>query len=247
LLLGVDPFLQAIIIYEGSRDATQSYSNPSGTVSNMIDVGFYQQYSMGVPTVVGLGQGGGLTVSAFRSQPHMGIASAMYSGFLNDSRTVKTKPSFSCPTGNCTLAPYTTLAVCSQCSDVTSHLVKTSRFGANLATITSATAMLSEVTVAYTLPCSKTSLANLAHGEPRFTAYMTAKAVASPGHTQSFGHLRTLLAAVDVIRAEKGYTEQNLSWNQTKVAATECALDLCANAYKGQVVRGKFDERFLGS
>jgi hypothetical protein len=51
-----------------------------------------------------------------------GMKVATYSGLLSSARLSLPPPAFSCLTGNCTWEPFSTLAISSQCVNITSHV-----------------------------------------------------------------------------------------------------------------------------
>lgn len=261
-MLGFEPFLQGVIQYEGamgpSREATTGSATPALSRSDAIDAGVYQTDGMIPPTAAMLPSGTTWSNMHFSSQPDLGMSAALYNGFMQRFSKAQQRASFSCQTGNCTWPVFTSLAVCSQCNDVTSHLKKERLKGENLGTIQLATNLrIDGEYLRYSLPYVNISNADIdqavavpSSSSPRgsmSSAFMSAQSVNNPGRTVSFTRLDTMLAAMGVIKSDAGYANSTVAWRDSAVTATECALYLCANAYTTRVEGGALLEDTIAS
>ncbi|KAK6865997.1 hypothetical protein PG995_002525 [Apiospora arundinis] len=101
LMLGFEPFMQALIYYEGQLVKIEPQNVPSIGFSSRLDIG------------------------TFRTMASPGFASTLYRGFYsNDPRDLV---SVTCSTGNCTWPIFTSFSVCSSCNDVSGQ-VKVSKY-----------------------------------------------------------------------------------------------------------------------
>lgn len=244
VLLGVEPFLQAIVDYDGRLDMSARLTPPIIGTSHRLDVGAYAVADDGGGTKgFILPSGEEITGPGFYTLPDVGMTAALIKGLYNETTNLESTASFLCPSGNCTWTPYTTLAICSRCNDVTSLLERNSSYGdSSHVTINRPNQLITANYTKYTLPY--VSLSNFDTGK-LFPAYMAAAAVSNPGLTVSFQEDNTLIAAVAIIRAASVYNGSN--WSDTPVRATECALSFCTSAYSARVDNGILTESVLGS
>lgn len=247
VLLAFEPFLQAVVSFGGKLDAAGSLLPHArlGWVSRL-DVGVYTDMG-GAAVAMSLPDGGYISLSTFQSQPDMSMVAALYAGFDSGRATAGLEPSYTCSTGNCTWAPFTSLGVCSACKDVSGSLVRAVRNGTNLGTINSPGVMsIQGIFESHSLPYVKLSnlVANQMSGNE---AYMAARAIANPGLTLSFQDIDTLISAVGIIKADPSYEQGATPWNETAVTATECALYFCAKALNSTVTHNVLDEDIIGT
>lgn len=247
VLLAFEPFLQAVVAFGGKLDAAGSLVPHArlGWVSRM-DVGVYTDVG-GAAVAVLLPDDATMMLSTFQSQPDMSMVAALYAGFDSGRAVSGLTPSYSCSTGNCTWAPFTSLGVCSACNDVSKNLVQAMRNGTNLGTINNPSVMsMKGMFESHSLPY--VSLSNyLSTQQYGVEAYMAAKAISNPGQTLSFQDMRTLIAAVGIIKANPSYEKQGTLWNETTVTATECALYFCAKAFRSAVSHNVLHEQTIGT
>lgn len=246
IMLGFEPFLQAVVSYQGERDTVGAqYSSSRLGWANKIDAGTYSDIGGSLAFML-LPDGTSMALTSFQSQPDMGMVSALFNGFTTVNMGFQTSTSYTCSTGNCTWTPFTTLAVCGKCQDVSSHLVNAVINGTNLGTITSPTYYEAGNFSSYSLPYL--NLTNLVESQ-RYgnEAYMAATPLKNPGRTISFQDLDTMISSVGIITAAKSYESGDTNWNDTAISATECALFFCANAYESRVDDSVLQETSLGS
>ncbi|KAJ4409983.1 hypothetical protein N0V82_009351 [Gnomoniopsis sp. IMI 355080] len=252
VLLAFEPFLQAVVSFGGKLDGG---AGSSGSLPHAPRLAWVQRLDAGVYTDVGgaaaalmLPDGETVALSTFSSQPEMSMVAALYAGFgSGEASSVGLAPSYSCASGNCTWAPFTSLGVCSACNDVSSHLVKAMKNGTNLGTLNNPGVMsIDGMFESYSLPY--VNLTNYI-SDQRFgvEAYMAAQGISNPGLTLSFQDMRTLIAAVGIIKADPSYEQGGTAWNETKVTATECAMYYCAKALNSSVTHNVLQEKTLGT
>jgi hypothetical protein len=235
ILLGFEPFLQAIVDYEGQSDHSTNLDPPIIGASEYLDVGSYSRYS-GTGGVASTRLPNGVIVPnvKFESIPDGGMTAALINGLSNATKDTEFTPSFSCLSGNCTWVPYTTLATCSVCNDVSASLTKNTSYGdGSLATHYISNERLYQNYTTHALPYL--SLTN-ADEETITPTYMIATAISNPGLTVSFQNLNTLIAAVGIIRSPSAYNGSN--WPEEPPHAMECALYFCTKTYSSKVDRG---------
>jgi hypothetical protein len=246
IMLGFEPLLQAVVSFRGELDDSGLNLAPALLGwTKKIDSGVYTDYG-GAQAFVGLPDGTYMVMTTFQSQADMGMVSSLYNGFNTVDVGFQTSTSYTCPTGNCTWSPFTTLGVCSKCQDVSSHLVKTTVNGTNLGTVTNPVMYSYGNFTSYSLPY--VNLTNFDTSVRYGTeAYMSAAPVLNPGLTIAFQDMDTMISTVGIITAAKAYESGDTDWNETTVSATECALYYCANAYQSRVQNSVLEETTLGS
>ncbi|KAH8900290.1 hypothetical protein GQ53DRAFT_741222 [Thozetella sp. PMI_491] len=241
LMLGFDPFLQAVIDYDGDlvvRQGSNSTLGRSGAISFGSNLGS-AIYSSAVHNI----------------KSDIGFSSSILAGF-SDSSTSNTDqpPSLSCNTGNCTWAEYSTIEICSSCVDISSKVVASHGVGnqANLPDCNIVTkASLSGNYTTYTLPYSskidvflrwfngfkdETACGPLNYKHGMLTA------VFEPNATYNFKEWDTMLAAFAFLRAPDPWWDNQTRWDASSMQATECALRYCSNAYNATMSSGKVKE-----
>ncbi|KAJ8132152.1 hypothetical protein O1611_g1474 [Lasiodiplodia mahajangana] len=62
-----------------------------------------------------------------------------------------------------------------------------------------------------------------------------------------FKNLSTMITAVRILKAADAYIDGNITWDDTPVTGTECALYFCTNVYKSRVVQGELEEEIIAS
>ncbi|KAF3013775.1 hypothetical protein E8E14_010244 [Neopestalotiopsis sp. 37M] len=245
VLLGFEPFLQAVVIYTGQLDTSQGLSSPTIGISINLDAGSYSNpyNGYGPPSVFPLPTGELISVLDYSSTPDVGMTASLINSLNNASQQTESTIPFFCPSGNCTWAPYTTLAACSICKDVTASLIRNTTFGRNLGTLNTVSQDVQQQNfTSYALP-----YINLTNGDndTATPAYMIAGAVSNPGLTISFQELNTLVAAVSIIRSPPEYSYSD--WRNYSPLATECALYWCTKAYTARAENGIFNESVVGN
>lgn len=247
-LLAFEPFLQAVVSFGGKLDAAGLATRPAhlGWVSRL-NAGSYTSVG-GATAAVMLPSGGTVMLSSYQGQPDLSMVAALYAGFDSGKVNGGVTPLYSCPSGNCTWAPFTTLGVCSVCNDVTDLLVGPTKVnGSNLGTINNPSSMMVRgIFESYSLPYVNLSN-HVSDAKFGLEAYMAARAISNPGLTLSFQDIDTMISAVGIIKADPSYAAGTTAWNETKVTASECALYYCAKALEAKVTHSDLDEQVIGT
>lgn len=242
-LLAFEPFMQAIISFSGGIDAAHDSSIAQlGRSDIILNAGSFSiTGSQALGALQLLPSNKTISLQAFSTQVDLGMISAIYNGFYETS-TSKLATSLVCPTANCTWTPTTTLAVCSMCNDVSSHIRRHIFSGMNLGTNTDSTIEFFGNWTAFSLPYLNLTNYSGSKGTLQLAAFMSAARVTNPHDTVSFRDSRTLITAVGVLKAAENFTKGDLLWDDTPVTATECALSFCIKAYSSSVRKGVLDE-----
>lgn len=249
-MLGFDPFLQAVIAYEGQLDETAltGSTKPSLSSSTRLDSGGYHSTPGGSASQYPIWSPYNTTIQAtfFASQPDLGMSAAVFNGFDNPSTSTKSNPSFSCSTGNCTYPLLTSLAVCSACNDISSLVVRNRTSGYPYEYKPSNVGIDMPFTQ-YILP--GLTMSNQDGPLNQNIAILgvsssTTTAVASSTHndTVTFKDNLNLISSVLVMRAADSYINGFDSWQKTSITATECMLYYCTNLYQSSVNQGDFKQ-----
>jgi hypothetical protein len=201
-----------------------------------------------------------------QSKPDFGLASAVYNGF-STSNVVKQSVKTDCLSGNCTWPIFTSAAVCSKCSDVSSHIIpKSGRVDRpdNSAAQEGTDKIIAPWIViqphnftSYDLPYSHIkSYDGFLHSpiesnlEDRFDfqsirTLMTLNSITDPSQTINFQSMQTLLIAFLIMGGNPSFLNNTTRWEASTPSATECALYLCANTYKSVLIKGNLEEKLL--
>lgn len=182
------------------------------------------------------------------------MVAAVYRGLYAGNPNLTVTPN--CPTGNCTWStPYTTLGVCSLCTNVTSLIEKVC--GNYTVLYYDGNPTGDPVPYCnYTLPGSPLSESGPQQIIPSVMSFYSNTTLVSAANgpasnTSHFGDdLVAHMGAVSILRAdwELVSDENNTDYRYyklTNINATECGLDLCAIKYRGVVNQGVFTETTL--
>ncbi|KAI1416841.1 hypothetical protein F5Y13DRAFT_204215 [Hypoxylon sp. FL1857] len=254
ILMGFEPFLQAVISFSGQKDICVDSSRTQLGRCEALDVGSYTGAGSNPTTTKTLTPTNlSISVELYASLPDLGIISSFNDGFYS-SNDAKHTTAFTCPTANCTWPIFTSLAICSACNDMTSRLKRRKAYGTNLGTLSTNTVQIGGNYTTIALPGLNitnldSKVENPMKGQALFSisAYLTATRLTDSQSTLSFQHLDTMITAVDILKAAAGYETKQLRWDETPVSATECALYFCVNAYESVVENGILTERILAS
>lgn len=186
-----------------------------------------------------------------------GAVAAIWEGFSDLATADMLKPSYGCPTGNCSWDAFASLAVCSACSDV-SGFITTSRGKTEIGDATYLTSPWVNHTSAfvsgfadytkYELQWHNLTLSNV-DGKERYShnVELVARMTNNPGETISFQDLKTLIMSYAVMESSQRFRQEEQTWSESTVSAQECALYYCTNIYRSVVELGVLSEAVLGS
>jgi hypothetical protein len=184
-------------------------------------------------------------------------ANAITALFL-PTQEVLSQPRFSCPTGNCTWTPFSTLGFCSTCADVSPQLSRTCEtVSDNVMTAQSCTVAFpgenEPLRLSYiadpdyggsstymvlnsTLPANATILTNITWPQ---TIYQSIRASVPP---QQLGGTQNPYLETGGELANDGI---HVLQNDTRFIGSECALSPCVRRVQASVSRGEYSETVL--
>ncbi|KAM0561173.1 hypothetical protein ACHAPJ_003677 [Fusarium lateritium] len=171
------------------------------------------------------------------SNADFAMQAAITYGLTADSTTLMRQFPFNCSAQDCEAKPLVSLAVCSRCSNITSHLSKNNKSkGTQFSDLkfdqSSATAKYG--CTEYTLPNNLT-LNNIddEYGPNNTMVYMTMRGTSNPSETVTMSDLDTLIWSQSAIKVHKAVPDLESSkiWPDFEVHASECALYYCAKTY----------------
>lgn len=262
VLLAYDPFVQAIVIQSGqSDDVSQAQDAAIGT-------------ALSLNTGILASQAGGATggqewtdtqenltcsiayYSQWLSQPDLGMVASVYAGFYNKSSSTLRKAEFTCRSGNCTWAPFASLAVCASCRDATAHITAST----HNETVAVSGEYTEGVQTVFSLPLnnitnwdsiSEVEAVGKKRGEgmqiDNSSTIMSAQGTVNGSALYSFRNSTTFLFGFSILHADEGYLNGSVSWNTSHPVGTECGLELCTNIYRSEVNEGVLAEEVLYS
>lgn len=198
IAVAIAPFVQQIVAIQ-SRSVHTSAA-PSVRICN---TSTYTDYDMG--------EGPGM------NKLPLDTTAALYSGIFQSQSTVNDASLASCPTGNCTFAPYQSLGFCSRCSNITDLLDMTTSGGNS--------------------PTMRISNFKLPNGWKFHTGINMPNLMNS---TTGRPLLRVDAAKLPIIL---NFTAISSSGRGDTASATECALYFCVQTYEASVADGKFTEK----
>ncbi|KAF5527472.1 hypothetical protein CGCA056_v000613 [Colletotrichum aenigma] len=270
VLVGFEPFLQAVITFSGEEvEFVGSENSTSIGKTVTLDSGTFTEISESPVFVEPLpepwGQFGG---APFRWGYDFGALAAVWEGFSDINTAENLKPEFRCSTGNCTWPSYASIATCSSCRDVSSHITTSS----GIADVTDGTLITvyhdnhsNMQIVNLTFDCTRHELksqnlsisnfnglatkehTNAQSPTGKNSAYLTARAINNPGRTIAFQDSKTLITAISMLKASQNYRNREQNWEDSTVTAEECALYFCTNVYRSAIEQGRLNETILGS
>ncbi|KAK4214974.1 hypothetical protein QBC37DRAFT_313170 [Rhypophila decipiens] len=256
VLLGFEPFLQALIELEGQPNsvtpgqvsglgaATQQPATISRSAGTL-DMGRY----------IGNGStaadyAASLLTAQYFSRPDFGLTAAIIAGLSSSNATNNAwNPSFSCSSGNCTWAPFTSLGVCSQCNDVSDNIRSSTGIGG----LHPGYDELNYTSHSLSTPGANLVLSNwhISYAGKQCPLCETATLVAdtnlSPELTLTFQDMTSMIISWVYMAADTSYSEGKTKWKDTPVTAHECSLYFCTQALKSRVEKGQLFEQVLGT
>ncbi|KAI0970343.1 hypothetical protein F4678DRAFT_473222 [Xylaria arbuscula] len=254
LLLGVDPFWQAVIQYSGKLVPIE-HDDSSILTSRQLNVGDWY----GDDAVTLDYHGYDNVYKSYILYPDIGMTATLLIAAVNSSSSDLTQPpGISCRTGNCTWPLYTTLGICNTCFDVTDQVIKKQGFGMPdedpFSSCQDTSFVVEENYTSYILPYPTDRRAILQnfngyiHQSP-FECELRSRVGLSPAFrpldTYKFKESRTLLASFALLELSDAYWNNLTTIEQSTPKATECAFEFCALAYEAQMRDGRPRESVL--
>lgn len=216
--------------------------------------------------------GGGLSIPE-----DMGLTASFWNGFSSLVTPQNLWPAFSCASGNCSWAPFTSLAICSRCVDLSEHAVKTSGNYTFPKWIGVPAGWkpkdkLPEVSnkdvfahwrfgAGRTMAWTRHEIPELGLNLTNFDGkrmcgpgnvecpdtYLSVTLTTNPGRTINFHNSSTLVLAIQYLQADKSWRENETTWQDTQVTTQECGLYFCVNEYETNLEQGILKERVVNS
>ena len=177
---------------------------------------------------------------------------AVLFGLASSRDYVSQQLTTSCPSGNCTWPPYTSLGVCSKCTDLSSQLTRSDKVdypqGWYFPAVAQDSAPTPENLTSYQLPNGL----SIDNRQTDFQTYDSADSVGAtelanlkPSTSLTLSDMTTLLFSASILRTKGSSYPRNGFWpSNPNVEATECGLYLCAKEYTSSIVSGKLTEDF---
>ncbi|KAK1540357.1 hypothetical protein CPAR01_06346 [Colletotrichum paranaense] len=272
ILVGFEPFLQAIIDFEGEEI---SFSDPIAKATigktDRLDIGSHISISgAAVALTVPDFPGEAITGISMFSQYDFGALAAMWAGFSSLNSAESQNVAFTCPSGNCTWAPYTSLATCSSCSDISKNIVKSTGRANLMKAEDESLTMVNFISsgsihlipnmtagyIKYEIPALGMNISNIdgaavaalrEDNETIVNTELTAKATTQPTETISFRDMKSLIISFAMMESSSDFRESKQAWEDATIVAHECALYFCANVYQTTIKQGALEETILGS
>jgi hypothetical protein len=195
VLLGFEPFLQAIVSLDGKMDVTQWHKEATIGKSGFLDISTYKIGGESATVVQLLPGGRNITLLTAYVMPEPMWTTALISALAKGKAATQPEAKFFCPTGNCTWEPYTSLAVCSACNNITDHLNRSTQ---------AAYGLMGYPAMTYSLPYVNITNPDGYMESPApddFISYVAAATLVNPGRTISFQNLDTMISTAGVGRA----------------------------------------------
>ncbi|MCJ1423526.1 hypothetical protein MMC29_001410 [Sticta canariensis] len=247
LALGVDPIIQQTI----SINAHVVNSTKLATIGRAQS--FLQWDSLKRPLIWPTNYG--VPENGPHLLPPTDMIAAMFDGMFSaasGSDTSSSSPNLSCPTGNCTFPPFKTLAVCSECEDITNALNETcyTRWWKDpihphepLATV------LCEYSLPNGLKMNKT------FGPSTVATNGNSPSVAPQTYSQSIINFTGIWSGAPSTPPDLHLGDDMNGWENASeailstkdVAATQCFLYWCVNTIKAVVTNGQSFETKMDS
>ncbi|KAK8081066.1 D-arabinitol 2-dehydrogenase [Apiospora hydei] len=249
-LVAIDPFLQAIISYEGKLALAHSTGVSSLSCALELDIGLLEATQTSSPPYHG--ETG--FVWCKPSKSNIGMSTSSMIGFVNSSTSnLATPPLITCQTGNCTWAAYSTLAFCSSCFDVSTLLKKkTGPAPDGYSGCDPSISSSGQNVTFYTIPYGSSDILYSswegyrgAYGAPCKNSSVVGQTLVRPKDTYNLQGWDTLIAAFVLLRPSEGYLEGEIPWENDVMTATECGLRLCAKIFQPNVTDGQTHETLL--
>lgn len=186
------------------------------------------------------------------SQPQIAWADADYAlqsatvfGITANPFSISQQVAFGCPSSDCKFEPVLSLAVCSQCSDVTSKLEKNTNSDGSLwvsldRSVSGAQASFG--CTEYRLP-NDLYLNNVddSSGGDGQLVYMTTFGTTNRSRTVTMGDVDTLIWSQSMIKVD-AKPHNTKKWPDYNMIASECALYYCVKKYSAEIRNGTISE-----
>ncbi|KAG7046952.1 pyridoxamine 5'-phosphate oxidase [Colletotrichum scovillei] len=263
ILVGFEPFLQAVITFSGENvNYTDSTMASHIGRADRLDAGEFSVFSYGHSEFEMPEPWGSFLQAPMKTECDFGAMAAVWEGLSDLSSPESTKAAFECSTGNCTWNSFGSVAVCSSCNDISSTIEKSwgqAWWDEDVVTLPD---KLGHPELGdkpnytrFEIPYLNLSMSNFNGNkskgeyidEAKASAELTAQSTYNPGRTLTFGHLQSLIYSFSIMSANQDFRLRKKKWEDSGVTATECALYFCTNIYESFVEQNVLQERVAGS
>lgn len=221
---------------------------PTISISTVLNTGSYEQTPDGGGFLLPYATDEFVALMPFNTKPGPGLTAALLDGVQPPNPQRRVTPLFQCASRNCTWTPFPSLSICSACNDVTHHLIRKTVYSEDdsVATFGNNNTMKNASSgnyTSYSLPYI--TLTNKDVGG--LDAFLVADTTTNPGITVSFQYVDMMIMTVGIIESDSKFADGDISWKDTNVTASECALYFCTRVYVAKVNLGTITESVVGS
>lgn len=253
-LLALDPFLQAVVLYEGRLvDIDEDHGTSTISRATKLDIGDWEHQN----TMSVLADQGNM-LQAYTLYPDIGMSATSLIGFVNTSTSnLSQPPGVSCRTGNCTWSVYSSLGLCNTCSDISEYVFKEESQGMPVESEFSRCQDISfsffGKFTSYIVPYNAGRRLLLQQMDGTLdsnptcapTSRVALSAVFRPSDTYRFKDSKALLTSFAILELSPDYWNNAEAFENSKPKATECAFEFCALAYEANMRSGHVAESVL--
>ncbi|KAI1361127.1 hypothetical protein F5Y08DRAFT_348159 [Xylaria arbuscula] len=252
LLLGVDPFWQAVLQYSGKLVLVE-HDNSSILTSQRLNVGDW--YGGDALTLDYHGYSN--VYHSYLLYPDVGMSATLLIAAVNSTSSDLTQlPGISCRTGNCTWPIHTTLGICNTCFDITDQIITEEKVGMPDENVFSSchdkgyTRFGNYTNYVVPYPTTRRTILQNYDGYIRQSSCKLRSRVGlspafQPFNTYKFKDSQTLLASFALLELPDAYWNNLTSLKLATPKATECALEFCGLTYEAQMRDGRPRETAL--
>jgi hypothetical protein len=172
------------------------------------------------------------------------MQSVVMFGVAESTASISQQINFNCPVNRCIFPPFTSLAVCSRCEDLTSSIQRNTNsggdqyrdFAKNDAT-RSAASNQTEFRLPNDLYINNGQLDPF---RPWYRVLTTMAGTSAPRKSLAMKEINTLIWSQSILDAED--FDKASKWPSTPITAQECALYYCVKNYSSEVTGGRLIE-----
>ncbi|KAF5010052.1 hypothetical protein FDECE_3770 [Fusarium decemcellulare] len=241
LTIALDPFAQQLVQLKEEAKRVKSHNGTQASVSKA------DRYSLGTNTIPAID----MHISV---EPDIGMEIATMLFYSDATSGVRQQVAYYYSSNNCEFEPFDSLAVCSQCKDITSSLKRRVRRNQTqaeeLIELESDGPRMWNNTEYYLPNGLRLNNADGDLKDPKLYAlsrrrvYMTMFGTGYPNRTVAMGHIDALIWAQSVIKVDDKLEDWwRVDWPGPKVSAQECALYYCVRRYTTAIRKRTLQEK----
>lgn len=256
-LLGYDPVLQAMVTRSGGNEPIADTAMGSSRTSRLpiAEAAAFGTLYGGrriFLTSANGSRGNDIKVNEYQIEVAEGWSLAVFEGFAHKydgNQKIYAPTSFTCASANCTYEVFDSLAVCSECRDVSEHITSESYSDSNSGEQTMyVLGRQTQGELAVTLRNSKGKLVQGSYESLEDSFMHTGgKVIADRRETFHFRDAFTTFIVFQILKAPRNYTAQRSAWEDEPPEAWECGFSFCLNRYNSTVQDGILYETVLVS